>query len=199
MIRIFARQLGTGLRTLLVLTVVLGLAYPLVMIAVGTVLPSQDSSIRNGQGEVVGSSLIAQPVAGPGWFHPRPSAGDHDGLSSGGSNLGPTNPELVALIEARRAEISAREGVDPSAVPPDAVTASGSGLDPDISPEYARIQIARVARETRLSNEEVTAMVDANTHEPLLGFIGAPRVNVVTLNNDLAGAGTASAHVDAGR
>lgn len=186
MLRLFARQLRTGLRTLLVLTVLLGLIYPLVMVGIGTVLPAQDSSIRNPQGEVVGSSHIAQPVSGPGWFFPRPSAGDYDGLASGASNLGPTNPELLTQIDARRAAIAEREQVDPAAVPPDAVTASGSGLDPDISPAYARIQVARVASQTGLGIEEVTAMVRDNTQEPLLGFIGESGVNVVTLNNDLA-------------
>ncbi|NNV10093.1 potassium-transporting ATPase subunit C, partial [Geobacillus sp. MMMUD3] len=88
-------------------------------------------------------------------------------------------------ITARRTEIAEREDVDPARIPADAVTASASGLDPEISPEYARLQIDRVARETGLSREEVTTMVERNTKQPILGFIGEPRVNVVTLNNDL--------------
>lgn len=180
------RQAFTGLRALLVFTLLLGLAYPLAMVLIATVVPSQDSAIRNADGVVVGSALMAQPVTGDDWFYPRPSAGDYDGLSSGGSNLAATNPELVTAITTRRAEIAEREGVDEASIPADAVTASASGLDPEISPEYARLQIARVAKETGLSREEVETMVEANTKQPLLGFIGVPRVNVVTLNNDLA-------------
>ncbi|QZE26096.1 potassium-transporting ATPase subunit C [Brevibacterium casei] len=173
------RQALTGLKALL------GLAYPLTMVLIARVVPTQDSTIRNADGKVVGSALMAQPVTGDDWFYPRPSAGDYDGLASGASNLAATNPELVAAITARRTEIAEREDVDPARIPADAVTASASGLDPEISPEYARLQIDRVARETGLSREEVTTMVERNTKQPILGFIGEPRVNVVTLNNDL--------------
>ncbi|MGO0605897.1 potassium-transporting ATPase subunit KdpC [Brevibacterium linens] len=189
-----SRQTFTGLRALLVFTLVLGLAYPLVMVLIATVVPSQDSTLRNADGVAVGSSLLAQPVTGDEWFYPRPSAGDYDGLSSGASNLAVTNPELVDAITTRRADIAVREDVDPGDIPADAVTASASGLDPEISPEYARLQVARVARETGLSEEDVTTMVEDNTKQPLLGFIGEPRVNVVTLNNDLAN--NADARVD---
>ncbi|MGV2821776.1 potassium-transporting ATPase subunit KdpC [Brevibacterium casei] len=179
------RQALTGLKALLVFTLLLGLAYPLTMVFIAQVVPTQDSTIRNADGKVVGSALMAQPVTGDDWFYPRPSAGDYDGLASGASNLAATNPELVAAITARRTEIAEREDVDPARIPADAVTASASGLDPEISPEYARLQIDRVARETGLSREEVTTMVERNTKQPILGFIGEPRVNVVTLNNDL--------------
>ncbi|MGN6037112.1 potassium-transporting ATPase subunit KdpC [Brevibacterium casei] len=179
------RQALTGLKALLVFTLLLGLAYPLTMVLIARVVPTQDSTIRNADGKVVGSALMAQPVTGDDWFYPRPSAGDYDGLASGASNLAATNPELVAAITARRTEIAEREDVDPATIPADAVTASASGLDPEISPEYARLQIDRVARETGLSREEVTTMVERNTKQPILGFIGEPRVNVVTLNNDL--------------
>lgn len=179
------RQALTGLKALLVFTLLLGLAYPLTMVLIAQVVPTQDSTIRNADGKVVGSALMAQPVTGNDWFYPRPSAGDYDGLASGASNLAATNPELVAAITARRTEIAEREDVDPARIPADAVTASASGLDPEISPEYARLQIDRVARETGLSREEVTTMVERNTKQPILGFIGEPRVNVVTLNNDL--------------
>ncbi|GAA1628449.1 potassium-transporting ATPase subunit KdpC [Brevibacterium sanguinis] len=189
-----SRQTFTGLRALLVFTLVLGLAYPLTMVLIAKLVPSQDSTLRNADGDVVGSSLMAQPVTGDEWFYPRPSAGDYDGLSSGASNLAVTNPELVDAITTRRADIAAREDVDPGDIPADAVTASASGLDPEISPEYARLQVARVARETGLSEEDVTTMVEDNTKQPLLGFIGEPRVNVVTLNNDLAN--NADARVD---
>ncbi|MCT1548850.1 potassium-transporting ATPase subunit KdpC [Brevibacterium casei] len=179
------RQAFTGLKALFVFTLLLGLAYPLTMVLIAQVVPTQDSTIRNADGKVVGSALMAQPVTGDDWFYPRPSAGDYDGLASGASNLAATNPELVAAITARRTEIAEREDVDPARIPADAVTASASGLDPEISPEYARLQIDRVARETGLSREEVTTMVERNTKQPILGFIGEPRVNVVTLNNDL--------------
>ena len=189
-----SRQTFTGLRALLVFTLVLGLAYPLTMVLIATVVPSQDSALRNAEGEVVGSALMAQPVTGDEWFYPRPSAGDYDGLASGASNLAATNPALVHARAARRADIAVREDVDPEDIPADAVTASASGLDPEISPEYARLQVARVARETGLSEEDVTTMVEDNTQQPLLGFIGEPRVNVVTLNNELAN--NADARVD---
>lgn len=186
MVTLLTRQLLTGLKVLAVLTLVLGLAYPLSMVAIGTLMPAQDASIRDVSGEVVGNAHLAQEVTGEQWFHPRPSAGDFDGLASGASNLAATSPELLAEIRARRAELVAREHVDPAAIPADALTASASGLDPDISPEYARLQVARVARETGISVRGVEIMVAKNTAQPLLGFIGQPRVNVTTLNNDLA-------------
>ena len=189
-----SRQTFTGLRALLVFTLVLGLAYPLTMVLIATVVPSQDSALRNAEREVARSAPMAPPVTGDAWFYPRPSAGDYDGLASGASNLAVTNPDLVDAIAARRADIAVREDVDPEDIPADAVTASASGLDPEISPEYARLQVARVARETGLSEEDVTTMVEDNTQQPLLGFIGEPRVNVVTLNNELAN--NAAARVD---
>ncbi len=179
------RQTLTGVKALLVFTLLLGLAYPLAMVLIAKVVPTQDTTLRNAEGEIVGSTRLAQPVTGDEWFYPRPSAGDYDGLASGGTNLAATNPELVAAINTRRADIAEREDVDPASIPADAVTSSASGLDPEISPEYARLQIDRVARETGLSREEVETMVERNTKQPILGFIGEPRVNVVTLNNDL--------------
>ncbi|WP_413336664.1 potassium-transporting ATPase subunit C [Brevibacterium sp. GP-SGM9] len=186
MVTLLTRQLLTGVKVLAVLTLVLGLAYPLSMVAIGTLVPSQDASIRDASGQVVGNAHLAQEVTGDEWFYPRPSAGEFDGLASGASNLAATSPELLADIRVRRADIAAREHVDPAAIPADALTASASGLDPDISPEYARLQIARVARETGISERGVEAMVAKNTAQPLLGFIGEPHVNVTTLNNDLA-------------
>ncbi|AZL11277.1 potassium-transporting ATPase subunit C [Brevibacterium aurantiacum] len=182
----FGRQIFTGVKTLLVFTIILGIAYPLTMVLIGNVMPAQDSSIRDSAGDIRGSKHLAQKVEGEGWFFPRPSAGDYDGLASGASNLSSTNPELVQAINDRRATIATREGADPADIPPDALTSSASGLDPDISPEYARLQVDRVAQETGMKQEEVEHMVKENTTSPLLGFIGEPRVNVVTLNNDLA-------------
>lgn len=115
---------------------------------------------------------------------PRPSvAGDgYDTLASAGSNLGPNNPDLVATITEHRASVAAAEGVEPAAVPPDAVTASASGLDPEISPQYARLQVDRVARENGLPRDRVAALVEAHVVGRDLGFLGEPRVNVLRLN-----------------
>jgi K+-transporting ATPase ATPase C chain len=123
----------------------------------------------------------------PRYFQPRPSAaGDgYDALSSSGSNLGPENSELIAEIRQRRADIAAFNGVSPESVPADALTASGSGLDPDISPDYAAIQVERVASARGLSGADVTDLVAAHTRGRDLGYLGEPAVNVVELNSAL--------------
>src|SRR3712207_3300350 len=131
--RALARQSLAGLRLLLVLTVVLGVAYPVAVYGVGRLVPDRaDGSPLAVDGRVVGLSLVGQPFDGDQWFLPRPSAaGDgYDPLASGASNLGPENADLLAAVEQRRAEVARREGVDPELVPADALTASGSGLDP---------------------------------------------------------------------
>ncbi|MDQ7993974.1 MAG: potassium-transporting ATPase subunit KdpC [Propionicimonas sp.] len=179
------RHALAGLRLLAVFTILLGVAYPLAITAVGVGLPAQASgSLLTRDGTVVGSALLGQSFDGPGWFHSRPSAaGDgYDALASGGSNLGPSNPDLVAAIGERRARIAAEEGVAPADVPPDALTASASGLDPHISVAYADLQVARVARTRGLAVAEVAALVVAHTAGPDLGFLGRPRVNVLQLN-----------------
>ena len=189
----FARQSWAGLRVLLVLTVLLGLAYPLAVTGVSQLLFrwQANGSLVDASGEHVpsaddaaGSLLVGQSFDGPQWFHPRPSAaGDgYDALASGGSNLGPLNPTLVATIEERRAAVASLENVDPADVPADAVTASASGLDPDISPAYAHLQAARVARENGVSVASVEALVERLTVGRDLGFLGEPRVNVLRLN-----------------
>ena len=122
----------------------------------------------------------------PAWFQTRPSAVDYDGLGSAASQLGPNNPDLITSIEERRAAIAAFEGVPPGAVPPDALTGSGSGLDPEISPAYAAIQVARVARTRGLDQARVQELVKEHTSGRTLGFLGEPRVNVVELNRALA-------------
>ena len=134
--------------------------------------------------DAAGSLLVGQSFDGPQWFHPRPSAaGDgYDALASAGSNLGPLNPTLVTTIEERRAAVASLEGVDPADVPADAVTASASGLDPDISPAYAHLQAARVARENGVPVASVEALVERLTVGRDLGFLGEPRVNVLRLN-----------------
>ena len=195
-----ARQSLAGLRVLAVLTVLLGVIYPLAVFAVGQVaLPWQASgsllradgahatSVTDGAGTtnpVIGSALVGQAFTGDEWFHPRPSAaGDgYDTLASGGSNLGPLNPELVAEIDARRAAVATADGIAPADVPPDAVTASASGLDPDISPTYAAQQVARVAAARGLPEAAVAELVAAHTQGRDLGVLGEPRVTVLTLN-----------------
>ncbi len=182
-----------ALRLLIVLTVVLGVLYPLLITGVGQLaLRSQanGSPVRDGSGAVVGSRLIGQSFTGahgkplPQYFQPRPSAagGGYDPKASGGSNLGPENPSLITAIRERRRAIAAFNHVPPAAVPPDAVTASASGLDPDISPAYAAIQVDRVARARSLRPATVRRLVAAHTDGRDLGFLGAPRVNVLTLN-----------------
>ena len=185
------RHALAGLRVMIVLTVVLGLAYPLVLTGIAQVaLPWRaDGSLVTATGahttnvrRAVGSTLVGQVVDVPGLFVGRPSVNDNDMLATGGSNLGPESPDLLAAIEERRAEVAAREGVAGSAVPPDALTASASGLDPDISPAYAALQVPRVARETGLSEAEVTRLVREHTTGRGLGLLGEPRVNVLLLN-----------------
>ena len=189
----FVRQTWAGLRVLLVLTVLLGFVYPLAVTGIAQVaFPWQaNGSLVSSAGErvtsrddAVGSLLIGQASDGPEWFHPRPSAaGDgYDTLASAGSNLGPRNEDLLDTVEERRAAVADAEGVDPADVPVDALTASGSGLDPDISPAYAQLQVARVARERGLSQDEVRALVDDTTAGRDLGLLGEPRVNVLRLN-----------------
>ena len=191
----FLRQTLTGLRLLLVLTVALGVAYPLVVFGLGrlTVPRQADGSLIRSGRSAAGSALIGQEFPGDGWFASRPSAGRYDAEASGGSNAGPSNSALLAAIAERRAAVAKREGVDPAAVPADAVTASGSGLDPDISPQYAALQEPRVARVRGLAPARVAALVAAATSGRSLGFLGEPRVDVVTLNAALAGLACTSA------
>ena len=180
------RQAAVALRLLVVMTVVLGIAYPAALWAIGRVVParSDGSFVASSSGKLVGSSVIGQDFQGPQWFHPRPSAAGtgYDALSSSGSNLSAGNPDLVKAVAQRKADVAAADGILPAAVPPDAATASGSGLDPDISPEYAAVQVAAVARARGLTVAAVAALVAEHTTGRTLGFIGEPRVNVLELN-----------------
>jgi K+-transporting ATPase ATPase C chain len=180
------RQMWAGLRLMAVFTVVLGLLYPLAGVAFGKVMSdSANGSLVDVDGVVVGSSLLGQSFDGDQWFIPRPSAADYDAMASGGSNLGPNNPDLVAEIATRRSAVAAREGVPLDQVPPDAVTASASGLDPAISPEYAALQVPRVARVRGLSEQRVRELVEEATTPAGLGFLGEPSVNILELNVSL--------------
>jgi potassium-transporting ATPase KdpC subunit len=187
------RQSLAGLRLMIAATLVLGLAYPAVVWAFGQVaapwkadgsLLTADGGHTRDPGKAVGSKLIGQLVDDDSLFQPRPSAaGDgYDMLSSYGSNYGPEEPALIQAIKERKAEVAEREGVPQSEVPPDAVTASGSGLDSDISVTYADLQVPRVAEANGLSEQAVRKLVDENTHGRTLGVLGEPRVNVLTLN-----------------
>jgi K+-transporting ATPase ATPase C chain len=185
-----ARQSLVGLKVLLVMTVTLGVLYPAAVWGVGRVAfhDRADGQIVSADGRDVGSRLLGQdfPVDQPQWFHGRPSVGGYDGLASGASNLGPSNPELLATIRERQQQVASAEGVDVDEVPADAVTASASGLDPYISPEYARLQVDRVARERGLSTSVVAGLVDDATDGRQLGFLGEPKVDVLALNLALA-------------
>lgn len=169
-------------------TVLLGLAYPLSITGLAQLaLPAQadGSLIRDAEGKVRGSALVGQPFAGAGYLHPRPSAAGegYDASASSGSNLGPLSPDLAARVKT---DADALRAEAPGAViPADAVTASGSGLDPDVSPAYARLQAARIAAARGVPAERVQRVIDAGTEGALLGFIGQPRVNVLLTNRAL--------------
>ena len=185
-------HLRPALSLLILLTLITGLLYPLAVTGLAQlVFPWQaNGSVLARQGRAVGSALIGQNFTAPGYFWSRPSATatyPYNGLASGGSNLGPTNP---ALLEAVRARIAALRAADPgntAPVPVDLVTASASGLDPDISLAAARYQAARVARVRHLPLARVQALIDAQAHPRWLGLFGTPRVNVLELNLALDG------------
>ncbi|MGY1754804.1 potassium-transporting ATPase subunit KdpC [Blastococcus sp. SYSU D01042] len=184
------RQLVAAVRFLALATVVLGLLYPLAMTGLAQlVAPGRaDGSLVRVDGEVVGSTLVGQAFTDAGgqplpqYFQSRPSASGYDGAASGGSNLGPNSAELVELVEARRAAVAELEGVDVADVPADAVTASASGLDPDISPEYAAIQVDRVAAARGVPADAVRELVVEHSSGRDLGVMGAPHVRVLGLN-----------------
>ncbi len=192
------RQHIAALRAILIFTVVCGIIYPVVMVGVAQLAfrHQANGSLVTYNGKVVGSSLICQEFVDsqgnplPQYFQPRPSNATSGARNdygcdpgySGASNLGPNNPTLLKEIRQRQAQIAAFDHVPVSAIPPDAVTASGSGLDPDISPQYADIQVARVAAARHLPVSKVQALVNQYTQGRNLGFLGEPRVDVLTLN-----------------
>ncbi len=182
------RPLVAAAKALAVLTLLLGVLYPATVTAIGRLVPGRaDGSLLVVGGQVVGSALLGPPPsADPRFFQGRPSASDASGQTSGGTNLGPSAPELAKAVTERAAALRAANPQARGPIPADALTASGSGLDPDISPEYAAWQSQRVATASGLPLKDIEALVSAHTASPALGFIGAPRVNVSELNVALA-------------
>jgi len=186
-------RLLVAIKMTIVLTLLTGIMYPVAMVGIARVMfPAQAAGTliyRNSQ--VVGSSLIGQNFKAPGYFHSRPSAAGNNGYdatSSGGSNLGPTNKSLIDSVKQRlKAIVEENPGVQPSQVPVDLVTASGSGLDPQISPAGAELQVQRVAKARGLSEQAVRDLVNAHTQSRWAGILGEPGVNVVELNLALDG------------
>ena len=181
------RQLLPALVAFLAITFLTGIAYPLAVTGVAQLaFPGRaNGSLVERDGQVVGSRLIGQPFTGPAYFHPRPSAaGDgYDAMASSASNLGPTNQTLIASARERAIEYRRENGLAADArVPVDALTASGSGLDPHISSSNARLQARRVARARGLPPQRVLELVRAHSGGRSLGFLGEPAVNVLELN-----------------
>jgi K+-transporting ATPase ATPase C chain len=192
-------QLLAAVRALLVITVLCGVAYPLLVtvVAQGLFNDKADGSLIERDGVVVGSSLLGQDFTAVGYFHPRPSAVSYvtpEVGASGGSNLGPTNDDFLASVEERAIAYRADNGLAPGAdVPVDAVTASASGLDPHISTANAKLQAPRVAAARGMAVSDVLAMIDDHTDGRTLGVFGEPGVNVLQLNLALDDSGTAGA------
>jgi len=187
-------HLRTAVLMAVLLTVLLGIVYPLAMTGIAQVLfPSQanGSLVRDSSGNVIGSELLAQSFSRPEYFHPRPSAAGsngYDATSSGGSNLAPSNQQLLDTVKDRAAAYREENDLAADApVPVDAVTASASGLDPDISPANAQLQINRVAAARGMSPDQLRTLVDRYTEGRTLGILGEPRVNVLKLNLALDG------------
>jgi len=200
---VIVRQHIAALRILIVFTIICGVVYPAVMLGISQVAfhKQANGSLVSYNGKIVGSSLLCQEFVDakgnplPQWFQPRPSdaivSGEKndygcDPTYSAASNLGPNNPTEIANIKAMQKEIEAFDHVSAAQIPPDAVTASGSGLDPDISPANAAIQVDRVAAARHLPVSEVQALVTKFTQSRNLGILGEPRVDVLTLNIALA-------------
>lgn len=192
--RSFVRQLVPAVLAVLAFTVITGLVYPLVVTGIGQVAfrSTANGSLVKVDGVVVGSRLLGQPFADARYFHPRPSAAGagYDGAGTSGSNLGPTNPDFLATVADRVAAYRAENGLAADRpIPVDAVTASASGLDPQISLANARLQAPRVAAARKLPVDTVLAAVEAHLVGRPLGILGDPGVNVLELNLALDGTG----------
>ena len=178
------KQIYPAFAITVVLTVLLGVIYPLAVTGLAQLIFPREAggSLIEKDGKVIGSSLIGQPFSGPSYFHSRPSAagGGYDGTASGGTNLGPTSQKLMDNVKA--AAESLREENPGLPVPIDMVTASASGLDPHITPAAAEFQVPRIARERRLSEDEVRRIVREHAEGRQLSILGEPRVNVLELN-----------------
>src|SRR5271154_5338710 len=180
------KNLITAVLVTIATTVLLGILYPLLVTGLAQLIfPKQANGqlIQGENGVVIGSRLIGQPFSGPGYFHSRPSAaGDagYDATASSGSNLGPTNAQLIARVNGDAAKRQAENPGIP--IPVDLVTTSASGLDPDISPAAAEFQIRRVAADRKIPEAGVAALVRENLEDRQWGFLGEPRVNVLALN-----------------
>ena len=170
-------------------TLLLGLGYPLVITGIAqAAFPYQadGSLVKDASGKVIGSALLAQPFARDEYLHPRPSAAGtngYDPTSSGGSNYGPLNPDLAKRIKGDAPALRKSTGRDE--IPDDAITTSGSGLDPDISPAYAYLQADRIAKARGATSEQVSQLIARHVDGPFLGFIGQPHVNVLMTNRAL--------------
>ena len=170
----------------IVMTVLLGLVYPLVVTALAQLMfrDKANGQLVSRNGEIVGSRIIGQAFVGPGYLHSRLSAAGsgngYDAANSGGSNLGPTNQHLIDRVKADVARLQAENPGQP--VPVDLVTTSASGLDPDVSPAGAEFQVPRIARERGLSEEQVRQVIQQHTSGRQIGFLGEPRVNVLEVN-----------------
>ncbi|MEP6631272.1 MAG: potassium-transporting ATPase subunit KdpC [Lapillicoccus sp.] len=186
-----ARQLQPALRMLLLLTVICGIAYPVVVLGFAQVAAhgSANGSLLDRSGTAVASSSLGQKVTDPQWFQGRRSASDYAGSTSGGSNLGPSSVDQAKALSDAQAALVAANPQASGPPPADALTASASGLDPDVSPEYAQWQVPRVAAARGLPVTTVQGLVEAYTKSRLLGFLGEPRVNVTALNLALSAAG----------
>jgi K+-transporting ATPase ATPase C chain len=181
------RHVQAAIISVIALTLLTGCVFPLVLFVLGRWLaPGRAAgSLLTRNGVVVGSRLIGQNFTRPEYFHPRPSAAGtgYDGTASGGTNFGPANPKLIESIRKLAEDYRKTNGLPPDAIIPiDAVTSSGSGLDPHISPSNAALQIARVARARGLDEATVRRLVADHTQGPQLGFMGSPRVPVLDLN-----------------
>jgi potassium-transporting ATPase KdpC subunit len=180
-------HLRPALMSLILLTLITGVAYPLLVTGIAQVVfPYQaNGSLIVRDSKVVGSALIGQPFDDPKYFWGRPSATSpygYNAASSSGSNLSPTNPAQISAVQGRVSALRAADPDNTAQIPVDLVTASGSGLDPHISPAAALYQVPRVARERKLSPDAVRALVERHTEGRQLGFLGEPRVNVLALN-----------------